>query len=102
MNWATNYTGRSDWPPAFNYYVRLLAELGIFGTCVWVFLLYRFWQYGWKIAQKKENNEYLKLYLIMFFGQALTLFNTSDISAINIFVAAILLAETKRLRGQEE
>lgn len=101
-SWATNYTGRADWPPAFNYYVRLLAELGVFGALVWIFLLYCIWHYGWQTMLQKEENEYLKLYLIMFFGQVLTLFNTSDISAINIFIAAVLLAEMKRLRSQEE
>jgi len=36
----------------------------------------------------------------MFLGQAAILFNTSDISITNIFVAAVILAETRRLQQE--
>ena len=101
VDWSTNYTGRAAWPPAFNYYVRLLAELGIFGALAWIALLWSMWRAGWKTLNEGIEYDYLKVYLVMFLGQAATLFNTSDISITNIWVGAVLLAEVRKLQQEK-
>lgn len=101
VDWSTNYTGRAAWPPAFNYYVRLLAELGIFGALAWIVLLWSMWRAGWKTLNEGIEYDYLKVYLVMFLGQAATLFNTSDISITNIWVGAVLLAEVRKLQQEK-
>ncbi|WP_198003310.1 O-antigen ligase family protein [Selenomonas sp. CM52] len=100
VDWSTNYSGRAAWPPAFNYYVRLLAEVGFFGALAWIGVLWSVWREGWRALAVGIEYDYLKVYLIMFLGQAAILFNTSDISITNIFVAAVILAETRRLQQE--
>ena len=45
QTWGSNYTDKISWAPAFNFWLRLLAETGLAGTiffgALWFYVIYR-------------------------------------------------------------
>ena len=99
MSWSINYTERSYWPPLFNYYIRIMAELGLIGGVAWCFLLLVIIKYVRSTIATNKHNSVLKVYLIIFISQLLSLINSSDFSDRNVLILALMLAECKLCEG---
>lgn len=65
---------------AFNYYLRLLAETGIVGLCIWLIFLRSMWERYFAIYSLAQRN---KKFMIMFAGLGLAYYSIL-ISWINI------------------
>lgn len=98
INWSINSTDRGDWPPAFNYYVRVLAELGVGGFVVLLAIIFQIIRRAFCVF-KKNNDPWLKTVIVVFVGQLLALFNTSDFNEMTIISGILILVFVEKNRG---
>lgn len=91
---AINYTSRSFWPSVYNYYARLLCEVGVVGFLSFILIISSVFKEAYK-SLVRSSNEKTKMFLVSFLGSCLSMFSGSDLSDVFCLSFALLLAEIK-------
>lgn len=94
QNLSVNYTSRSFWPSVYNYYARLLCEVGIIGFFSFVLLIISISRETCK-ALMLLNNDRIKVLFISFLASCLSMLSGSDLPDVFCLSFALLLAEIK-------